>query len=142
MTAVTTGKPQSLIRWRYLYWSLGAIATMLAAIVADNVWFLDFVHVLTALLWTGIDLFMGFVLGPILRRVDLPVRREVVRRLTPRTMFLMRDFFLLGAAGSAALCGSGRRLSHTVARARTREPRGSVGCALLSVSIAKPAAAL
>jgi hypothetical protein len=32
---------------------------------------------------------MGFVLGPILRRVDLPVRREVVRRLTPRTMFLM-----------------------------------------------------
>jgi hypothetical protein len=32
---------------------------------------------------------MGFVLGPILRRVDLSVRREVVRRLTPRTLFLM-----------------------------------------------------
>jgi hypothetical protein len=32
---------------------------------------------------------MGFVLGPILRRVDLSVRREIVRRLTPRTLFLM-----------------------------------------------------
>jgi hypothetical protein len=36
-----------------------------------------------------IDLFMGFVLGPILRRVDLSVRREIMRRLTPRTLFLM-----------------------------------------------------
>jgi hypothetical protein len=40
-------------------------------------------------LWTGVDLFMGFVLGPILRRVDLSARREIVRRLTPRTLFLM-----------------------------------------------------
>ena len=43
----------------------------------------------SSLLWTGVDLFMGFVLGPILRRVDLSVRREIVRRLTPRTLFLM-----------------------------------------------------
>jgi hypothetical protein len=43
----------------------------------------------SSLLWTGIDLFMGFVLGPILRRVDLPGRREIMRRLTPRTLFLM-----------------------------------------------------
>ena len=42
-----------------------------------------------SLLWTGVDLFVGFVLGPILRRVDLSVRREIVRRLTPRTLFLM-----------------------------------------------------
>jgi hypothetical protein len=25
-------------------------------------------------LWTGIDLFMGFVIGPILRKVDMSVR--------------------------------------------------------------------
>jgi hypothetical protein len=58
----------------------------------DHCWqylFLDFVHVFSSLLWTGIDLFMGFVLGPILRRVDLPGRREIMRRLTPRTLFLM-----------------------------------------------------
>ena len=81
--------PQTLIVWRYLWWALVAIAVMIAAIVASNFWLLDFIHVFTGLLWTGIDLFMGFVLGPILRRMDLTVRREVVRRLVPRTLFLM-----------------------------------------------------
>jgi len=89
MTVAAIETPQNLIRWHYLPWALAAIGVMIAAIVADNFWFLDFVHVSTALLWTGIDLFMGFVLGPILRRVDVSVRREIVRRLTPRTMFLM-----------------------------------------------------
>jgi uncharacterized membrane protein len=54
-----------------------------------KLWFLNFIHVFSSLLWTGIDLFMGFVLGPILRRADLSVRRQIVRRLTPRTLFLM-----------------------------------------------------
>src|SRR5215469_12028373 len=80
---------ESIIRWHYLPWALLAVGVMVAAIVADNLWFLDYVHVFSSLLWTGIDLFMGFVLGPILRRMDLSVRREVARRLTPRTLFLM-----------------------------------------------------
>ena len=89
MTAVAVQAPESLIRWRYLPWALSAIAVMIAAIVAGNLWFLDFIHVFSSLSWTGVDLFMGFVLGPILRRVDVSVRREIVRRLTPRTLFLM-----------------------------------------------------
>ena len=89
MTVATLATPESLIRWRYLPWALAALAAMIAVIVAGNFWLLDFVHVLSSLLWTGVDLFMGFVLGPILRRVALPVRREIVRRLTPRTLFLM-----------------------------------------------------
>jgi uncharacterized membrane protein len=89
MTVAAVAMPESLIRWRYLPWALAALAAMVAVIAADNLWLLDFVHVFSSLLWTGVDLFMGFVLGPILRRVDLPVRREIVRRLTPRTLFLM-----------------------------------------------------
>lgn len=89
MTAAALATSESLIRWRYLPWALLAIAAMIAAIVAGNLWLLDFIHVFSSLLWTGVDLFMGFVLGPILRRVDLSVRREIVRRLTPRTLFLM-----------------------------------------------------
>jgi hypothetical protein len=81
--------PQSIIIWRYLWWALAAVGVMIAAIAVDNFWLLDFIHVFTGLLWTGIDLFMGFVLGPILRRTDVSVRREVVRRLVPRTLFLM-----------------------------------------------------
>jgi hypothetical protein len=89
MTVVAAETSQGLIRWRYLPWALAAIVAMIAVIVAGNIWLLDFVHVFSSLLWTGVDLFMGFVLGPILRRVDLSVRREIVRRLTPRTLFLM-----------------------------------------------------
>ena len=89
MTVIAAETSQGLIRWRYLSWALAAIAAMIAVIVAGNIWLLDFVHVFSSLLWTGVDLFMGFVLGPILRRVDLSVRREIVRRLTPRTLFLM-----------------------------------------------------
>jgi hypothetical protein len=89
MTVVAAETSEGLIRWRYLPWALAALAAMIAVIVAGNIWLLDFVHVFSSLLWTGVDLFMGFVLGPILRRVDLSVRREIVRRLTPRTLFLM-----------------------------------------------------
>ena len=62
---------------------------MIAAIVIGNLWFLNFFHVFSSLLWTGIDLFMGFMLGPILRRLDISMRREIARRLTPRILFLM-----------------------------------------------------
>jgi hypothetical protein len=89
MTVIAAETSEGLIRWRYLPWALAALAAMIAVIVAGNIWLLDFVHVFSSLLWTGVDLFMGFVLGPILRRVDLSVRREIVRRLTPRTLFLM-----------------------------------------------------
>ncbi len=87
---------EGFLRWRYLAWALFAVAALIAAIVAGNLWLLDFVHVLASLLWTGVDLFMGFVLGPILRRVGLPVRREIMRRLTPRTLFLMPTVSIVG----------------------------------------------
>ena len=58
---------------------------MLVAIVADNIWFLNFVHVFSGVLWTGIDLYLGFVLGPTMRKLELPVRRTITANLTPRT---------------------------------------------------------
>src|ERR1700680_2330972 len=89
MVAVINGTPGNLIRWHYLWYAIVAFAVMVAAIAIHNLWLLNFIHVFSSLLWTGIDLFMGFVLGPILRRVDVSIRREIVRQLTPRTLFLM-----------------------------------------------------
>ena len=89
MTTAAIATPEGLIRWRYLAYALAALAVMIAAIVLDNFWLLNFIHVSTSLLWTGVDLYMGFVLGPILRRLDLSARREIVRQLTPKTLFLM-----------------------------------------------------
>src|SRR6516165_12688786 len=76
MSVATIKTTQSVIRWHYLPWALLAIGVMVAAIVADNLWFLDYVHVFSSLLWTGIDLFMGFVLGPVLRRVVFTGMRD------------------------------------------------------------------
>ena len=103
---------EGVVRWRYLWFALLALALMIAAIVIGNLWLLNFIHVFSSLLWTGIDLFMGFVLGPILKRVELPVRREIVGRLTPRTLFLMptvsiisgtTGWFLAAALGYTSL---------------------------------------
>ncbi|WP_322997616.1 hypothetical protein [Castellaniella sp.] len=78
-----------LIRWRYLWYVAAALLVLVVAIAAGNIWFLDWVHVMSGVLWTGIDLFMGFVIGPIIRSVPVPVRKEIIIRLTPVTLFLM-----------------------------------------------------
>lgn len=77
------------IRWLNLGWAAAALVAMCAVIAAGNLWALNFLHVASGLLWTGIDLFMGFVVGPALRRTPFEVRRAVMTQLTPRTMFLL-----------------------------------------------------
>jgi len=89
MTTIAAREPQGLIRLHYLWYVAAALLVMIAAIIWSNLWFLNWVHVFAGLMWTGVDLFMGFVLGPILRRVDVSVRREITLRLVPRTLFLM-----------------------------------------------------
>jgi hypothetical protein len=87
--ALSVTGPGKLIRWHYLWYASVALAVMVAVIASRNLWSLNFVHVFCGLLWTGIDLFMGFVLGPILRVVDISARKFVLLQLTPRTLFLM-----------------------------------------------------
>jgi len=90
----------SLVRWHDLWWVGAALAATVAAVWLQDIWFLNFVHVLAGLLWTGIDLFMGFVLGPILRHLDLPMRRALTLRLMPRMLFLMPTLAIVtGTAG-------------------------------------------
>ena len=89
-----------LVRWHYLWYVAAALVVLVAAILAGNFWFLDWVHVMSGVLWTGIDLFMGFVIGPIIRSVSIPVRKEIIIRLTPVTLFLMPTLSVMtGTAG-------------------------------------------
>ncbi|MFI5020514.1 MAG: hypothetical protein ACHQRJ_02520 [Alphaproteobacteria bacterium] len=88
------------IRLANLIWVALALLVMLAAIESERHWFLNFVHVLAGVLWTGIDLFMGFVVGPILRRLPLAARRAVVCRLMPRILFILPTLAVItGTAG-------------------------------------------
>ena len=89
-TAVTTVRdPSTIIQWRNLIWVAVAFGVMAWAILSRDLWFLNFVHVVAGLLWTGIDLFMGFVIGPILRRLDFATRRAIISRLMPKMIFIM-----------------------------------------------------
>jgi len=66
------------IRLANLAWVVLALAAMAAVTAREDLWAVDFIHVLADLLWTGIDLFMGFVIGPVLRRLSLPAARDCV----------------------------------------------------------------
>src|SRR5215468_5691081 len=100
MTAIADTAPSPIVRWHYLGYSALALAVMTVAITSHERWFLNFVHVISGVLWTGIDLFMGFVMGPILRHVAPQARREIIIRLVPKTLFLMPTLSIItGTAG-------------------------------------------
>jgi uncharacterized membrane protein len=83
------GAPAKIVRWHYLWFVAAAIAVMIAAIASHDRWYLNFVHVFCGVLWTGIDLFMGFFVGPVIRRLSPAARREFITRLVPKTLFLL-----------------------------------------------------
>ncbi len=83
------------IRAVNLVWCALAIAALAVAIWLDNRWLLNFVHVMCGVLWTGIDLFMGFVAGPVMRSLPPPARRAMILRLMPKTLFLLPTLSIL-----------------------------------------------
>lgn len=99
-TQLAAGGGTQLINWWNLRWVGLALAVMVAAIVAGNTFFLNFVHVMSGVMWTGIDIFMGFIIGPVLRQADVPARRTIAVRLIPRMLFLMPTLAIVtGTAG-------------------------------------------
>lgn len=62
---------------------------LIIAIIANRLWPLMFLHVVFGAAWTIIDLFLGFVIGPIMKRLPIPARIELTTRLMPRTVIIM-----------------------------------------------------
>lgn len=62
---------------------------LLAAVVTKAQWAVDFYHVVGGATWTILDLFLGFVLGPILGRLSIPARMEFSRRFMPKMLVIM-----------------------------------------------------
>jgi hypothetical protein len=65
------------------------IIALVAALFSNSIVFLDYVHVMTGGLWTGIDLFMGIFGRTVMMKISPPSRVEVAKRLTPTMLFLM-----------------------------------------------------
>jgi hypothetical protein len=66
-----------------------AIAGLVVAIASNKLWALDFFHVAGGGLWTGIDLFVGFVIGPLLARLSVQARIEFSIRFMPKMLLIM-----------------------------------------------------
>ena len=62
---------------------------LVVAVATNKLWALDFFHVVGGGLWTGIDLFLGFVIGPIMGRLSIAARAEFSTRLMPKMVLIM-----------------------------------------------------
>ncbi len=62
---------------------------LIVAIAVNRLWPLMFLHVVFGAAWTIIDLFLGFVIGPIMKRLPPHARVELTTRLMPRTVLIM-----------------------------------------------------
>ena len=65
---------------------LGALGYALAS---GNLRALFYVHIMAGVLWTGVDVFMGLVLGPVLGGLDADEKASVFSRFTPKMTFFM-----------------------------------------------------
>ena len=66
-----------------------AIIATIVVIAVNKLWPLEFLHVVFGSAWTIIDLFLGFVLGPIMGRLSIPARIEFTTRLMPKMVLIM-----------------------------------------------------
>lgn len=87
--------------WSQLTWWILILPIVLTvALVTQNFYLLDYTHVLSGTLWTGADLFMGFIIGPVMRKLDPLQRKAVIMYLVPRTLLYMPTVaFTTGTAG-------------------------------------------
>jgi uncharacterized membrane protein len=88
MTDIMQNEPPR-ISLRTNIWVVIPIGALIVAILSANLLLLNYVHVFTAVLWTGTDIFMAFLLGPVLRNVSLSTRKEVISWLMPKMVFYM-----------------------------------------------------
>ena len=94
------------------------LAFLVASIGFNWQWGLDFNHVAGGALWTGIDLFVGLVVGPILGRLSIPARAEFSARFMPKMVLLMPTLVAMTLA-------SGFQLALDLGNLKTSSPNHS-----------------
>ncbi|WP_256545276.1 hypothetical protein [Halobellus inordinatus] len=81
------------------------LAVFVAAVLFGTTQQLTYVHVMAGVLWTGIDLFMAMILGPVLGGLDIDTRAAVFQRFTPKMTFLMPTLAFTTIVGGMVLAG-------------------------------------
>jgi hypothetical protein len=89
-TGGAASRPQvEIVPLRLLPFAALALVGVVVAIARDARWGLVFCHVVGGGLWTAIDLFVGFVVGPIVGRMSIPARIEFSTRFMPKMLLIM-----------------------------------------------------
>jgi hypothetical protein len=68
---------------------IAVITGLVVAIAGNWLWALDFYHIVGGGLWTGIDLFVGLIIGPIIGSMSIPARIEFSARFMPKMLLIM-----------------------------------------------------
>jgi hypothetical protein len=93
-----------------------AIVGLIVAIAGNWLWAIEFFHVVGGGAWTTLDLFLGFVLGPIIARMSIPARVELSARLMPILVLLIPTLVTM-------TLGSGFQLAHNLGYLDSSYPR-------------------
>jgi hypothetical protein len=92
------------------------ILGLIVAIATNSIWALNFFHVAGGGAWTALDLFLGFVLGPMIGRMSPPARAEFTARFMPKMLLIMPTLVTMTLA-------SGFQLAHHFGFLLTDYPR-------------------
>jgi hypothetical protein len=99
-----------------LPFAVAAVVGLVVAIAGNWLWALDFFHVVGGGAWTTLDLFLGFVLGPIIGRMSIPARIEFSSRFMPKLVLLIPTLVTM-------TLGSGFQLAHNLGYLDSSYPR-------------------
>ncbi len=81
--------PRTIVALPTLWFVVPSLIFMLIAVVGGWLWALMFGHVAFGAGWTIVDLFLGFVLGPMMGRMPIQARLEMITRLMPKISLLL-----------------------------------------------------
>src|SRR5437588_341182 len=99
-----------------LPFAAAAVVGLIVAIAGNWLWAIEFFHVVGGGAWTTLDLFLGFVLGPIIGRMSIPARIEFSARFMPKLVLLIPTLVTM-------TLGSGFQLAHNLGYLDSSYPR-------------------
>jgi hypothetical protein len=96
-------RPIQVVPLRGLPIVAAVVAFVIASIAGNWLWALTFCHVAGGGLWTAVDLFVGLIIGPILRSLPVPARTAFTARFMPKMVLLMPTLVLMTLAAGFQL---------------------------------------
>lgn len=87
-----------------------AVAFVIYAIASNSMWALMFAHVAGGGMWTGVDLYVGLILGPIIGGMSIPARMEFSAKFMPKMVLLMPTVVMMTLAAGFQIAIDYQRL--------------------------------